>query len=430
MSKRSFIVVGSTGSVGTQALDVLRGHRDEHRIVGLAAGSQLDLLADQALTFGVPVIGLTTPPAGGEAEVRARLSEMAARRGIADPVEVIHLGDTAAEAVAGLDADMILNAITGAAGLGTTLAALAQGTDVALANKESLIIGGSIVLDAARATGARLIPVDSEHSAIAQALRAGTHGEVSKLIITASGGPFRGTTRDALRRVSPAQALNHPTWSMGSMITINSATLVNKGLEVIEAHLLFDIDFDHIEVVVHPQSHIHSMVEFSDASTIAQISPPDMRLPISYALGTEDDGTTKRLSSGAVANNWGQPMHWSFEPVNHLAFPALGLSIDAGRKGRSYPAVLNAANEVFVAAFIAGDIPFTGIDKGLARALAAHEPAAAHTVDTVLAADAWAREFAHTDVAEQTAAQKPARDSARDSARNSAHDSAGNGGRA
>lgn len=406
MSKRGFIVVGSTGSVGTQALDVLAEHRDEHAIIGLAAGSQLDLLLEQALDFHVPVIGLTTPPAGGEAEVRARLTELAVQRGVADPVEAIHLGVDAAEAVAGLAADMVLNAITGAAGLGATLAALERGTDVALANKESLIIGGSIVLDAARASGARLVPVDSEHSAIAQALRAGTHGEVSKLIITASGGPFRGMTRDALRRVTPAQALNHPTWSMGSMITINSATLVNKGLEVIEAHLLFDIDFDHIEVVVHPQSQIHSMVEFTDASTIAQISPPDMRLPISYALGTQDDGTTKRLTSGAVPHNWGQPMHWSFEPVNHLAFPALGLATDAGRKGRSYPAVLNAANEELVAAFIAGDIAFTGIDKGLARALAAHEPAAEHTVETVLAADAWARDFARADVAEHNGGRR------------------------
>src|SRR5699024_9147838 len=265
-----------------------------------------------------------------------------------------------------------------------------------------LIIGGSIVLDAARATGARLVPVDSEHSAIAQALRAGTHREGSKLIITASGGPFRGMNREALRRVTPRQALNHPTWSMGAMITLNSATLVNKGLEVIEAHLLFEIDFDHIEVVVHPQSHIHSMVEFTDASTIAQISPPDMRLPISYALGTQADGSTTRLGSAAVPNNWGQPMHWSFEPVDHPAFPAL--AIDPGRRGGSSPAVLNAANEVLVAAFIAGDIAFTDIDRGLARALAAHEPAAEHTVDTVLAADAWAREFARDFVAEQKSA--------------------------
>ncbi|MFC9443611.1 MULTISPECIES: 1-deoxy-D-xylulose-5-phosphate reductoisomerase [unclassified Brevibacterium] len=403
MSERKIIVVGSTGSVGTQALDVLAENATDFAVVGLAGGSQMDLLLGQALDFSVPVIGLTTPPAGGEDEVRNRLSELAAERGISVPVREIHLGDDAAEAVAGRPADIVLNAVTGAAGLGATLAALATGTDVALANKESLIIGGSLVLDAAKRTGARLIPVDSEHSAIAQALRSGTHGEVSRLVITASGGPFRGMTRDALRRVTPAQALKHPTWSMGSMITINSATLVNKGLEVIEAHLLFDIDFDRIEVVVHPQSQIHSMVEFTDASTIAQISPPDMRLPIAYALGTQDDGSTRRVTSGAVPNNWGQPMHWSFEPVNHVAFPALGLAIEAGKRARSYPAVFNAANEVLVSAFIAGDIPFTGIDSGLEKALAAHEPAPEHTVETVLAADAWARDFAREHVAAQAA---------------------------
>ncbi|MFE2657506.1 MULTISPECIES: 1-deoxy-D-xylulose-5-phosphate reductoisomerase [Brevibacterium] len=403
MSERKIIVVGSTGSVGTQALDVLAENATDFAVVGLAGGSQMDLLLGQALDFSVPVIGLTTPPAGGEDEVRNRLSELAAERGISVPVREIHLGDDAAEAVASRPADIVLNAVTGAAGLGATLAALATGTDVALANKESLIIGGSLVLDAAKRTGARLIPVDSEHSAIAQALRSGTHGEVSRLVITASGGPFRGMTRDALRRVTPAQALKHPTWSMGSMITINSATLVNKGLEVIEAHLLFDIDFDRIEVVVHPQSQIHSMVEFTDASTIAQISPPDMRLPIAYALGTQDDGSTRRVTSGAVPNNWGQPMHWSFEPVNHVAFPALGLAIEAGKRARSYPAVFNAANEVLVAAFIAGDIPFTGIDSGLEKALAAHEPAPEHTVETVLAADAWARDFAREHVAAQAA---------------------------
>lgn len=407
MNERNVIVVGSTGSVGTQALDVLAENATDFAVVGLAAGSQIDLLLGQALDFSVPVIGLTSPPAGGEAGVRKRLSELAAGRGIDVPVREIHLGDTAAEAVAAHSADIVLNAVTGAAGLGATLAALAAGTDVALANKESLIIGGSLVLDAAAASGARLIPVDSEHSAIAQALRSGTHGEVAKLVITASGGPFRGMTREALSRVTPAQALKHPTWSMGTMITINSATLVNKGLEVIEAHLLFGIDFDRIEVVVHPQSQIHSMVEFADASTIAQISPPDMRLPIAYALGTQDDGSTRRIASGAVPNNWGQPMHWSFEPVNHVAFPALGLAIEAGKKARSYPAVFNAANEVLVEAFIAGDIPFTGIDSGLEKALAAHEPAPEHTVETVLAADAWARDFAREHVAGQSGSGQP-----------------------
>lgn len=406
MSKRRIIVVGSTGSVGTQALDVLAENSADFEVIGLAAGTQIDLLIEQALDFAVPVIGLTSPPEGGETEIRRRLTQTAGERGVSDPVEQIHVGSDAAEVVAGAAADIVLNAVTGAAGLGATLAALERGTDVALANKESLIIGGSIVLDAAERNGAQLIPVDSEHSAIAQALRSGTHGEVAKLIITASGGPFRGMTRDALRRVTPAQALKHPTWSMGSMITINSATLVNKGLEVIEAHLLFDIDFDHIEVVVHPQSQIHSMVEFTDASTIAQISPPDMRLPIAYALGTQSDGQTRRLTSGGVANNWGQPMHWSFEPVNHVAFPALGLAVEAGRRRRSYPAVFNAANEVLVEAFVAGTIPFTGIDQGIERALKAHEPAAEHTVETVLAADAWAREFARADLEQQTQGQQ------------------------
>ncbi|RBP67900.1 1-deoxy-D-xylulose 5-phosphate reductoisomerase [Brevibacterium sanguinis] len=393
MSKRRIIVVGSTGSVGTQALDVLEHNATDFEVVGLAAGSQIDLLLSQALDFSVPVIGLTSPPAGGEDQIRRRLDELAAARGTRSPVREIHLGPDSAEAVAGAAADLVLNAVTGAAGLGATLAALEAGTDVALANKESLIIGGSIVLDAAARTGARLIPVDSEHSAIAQALRSGTADEVHKLIITASGGPFRGMTRDALRMVTPAQAFKHPTWTMGDVITINSATLVNKGLEVIEAHLLFGIDFDRIEVVVHPQSQIHSMVEFIDGSTIAQISPPDMRLPIAYALGTGENGETRRLRSGAEGSNWMQPMHWSFEPVNHIAFPALTLAVDAGRRGASYPAVFNAANEVLVDAFVGGRIPFTAIDEGIDQAMREHEPADEHTVETVLAADAWAREF-------------------------------------
>ncbi len=399
MSKRRIIVVGSTGSVGTQALEVLTANAADFDVIGLAAGSQIELLLTQALDFSVPVIGLTTPPAGGEAEVRQRLDRLAAERGISSPVREILIGDDAAEAIAGTPADLVLNAVTGAVGLGATLAALERGTDVALANKESLIIGGSIVLDAAARTGARLIPVDSEHSAIAQALRSGRVDEVHKLIITASGGPFRGMTRDALRMVTPAQAFKHPTWTMGDVITINSATLVNKGLEVIEAHLLFDIGFDRIEVVVHPQSQIHSMVEFIDGSTIAQVSPPDMRLPIAYALGTGDSGQPRRLRSGAEGSNWMQPTHWSFEPVNHIAFPALGLAVDAGRRGASFPAVFNAANEVLVDAFVTGRIPFTAIDEGIEAAMRAHEPAAEHTVETVLAADAWAREFTREQLA-------------------------------
>ena len=255
----------------------------------------------------------------------------------------------------------------GAAGLDGTLAALEAGTDVALANKESLIIGGDVVLGAAAASGAELIPVDSEHSAIAQALRAGRADEVAKLIVTASGGPFRGFTREQLETVTPEQALAHPTWDMGRVVTTNSAGLVNKGLEVIEAHLLFGIPYERIEVVVHPQSQVHSMVEFTDGSTIAQVSPPDMRLPIAYALGAGE-----RISSGAPANDWTRASTWTFEPVDHEAFPALGLAVDAGRRGGTFPAVYNAANEVLVDAFHDRRIPFTGIADGIAAALAEH----------------------------------------------------------
>jgi 1-deoxy-D-xylulose-5-phosphate reductoisomerase len=272
-----------------------------------------------------------------------------------------------------------------------TLAALQAGTDTALANKESLIIGGEVVLAAARASGAALIPVDSEHSAIAQALRSGRADEVSRLIVTASGGPFRGRTRAQLETVTPQQALAHPTWDMGRVITTNSASLVNKGLEVIEAHLLFGVPYDRIEVVVHPQSQVHSMVEFTDGSTIAQVSPPDMRLPIAYALGAG-----RRLASGARATDWTAAATWTFEPVDHEAFPALRLAIEAGTAGGTHPAVYNAANEVLVDAFHEGEIPFTGIADGIAAVLAEHggSGTAPLTRDDVLTADVWARERA------------------------------------
>src|SRR5690606_22021398 len=280
------------------------------------------------------------------------------------------------------------------------------GTDTALANKESLIIGGEVVLAAARASGAALIPVDSEHSAIAQALRAGRTDEVARLVLTASGGPFRGCTRAQLTAVTPEEALAHPTWDMGRVITTNSASLVNKGLEVIEAHLLFGVPYDRIEGGVHPQSLVHSMGEFTDGSTIAQVSPPDMRLPIAYALGAG-----RRLSSGARPVDWTTAATWTFEPVDREAFPALDLAIAAGRRGGTHPAVYNAANEVLVDAFHDRHIPFTGIADGIAAALAAHakrdaagsggaaagdatsEAAPALTRADVLAADAWARAF-------------------------------------
>lgn len=391
-------VLGSTGSVGTQTLDVVAAHPDRFRITGLVCHSSIEAAAEQAVRFRVPALGAVG--AASPDEVERAVAAAAAAAGAENPVETIVVGPTAADDIARLEADMVLNAITGAAGLTATLAALEAGTDVALANKESLIIGGDVVLDAARRSGARLLPVDSEHSAVWQALRAGHRDEVSRLIITASGGPFCGMSRGELAAVTPAQALKHPTWDMGRVITTNSATLVNKGLEVIEAHLLFDVPYEQITVVVHPQSQIHSMVEYIDGSTIAQVSPPDMKLPIAYAMGIE-----RRLSDITVPNRWDQPAEWTFEPVDHDAFPALGLAVRAGRAGGTAPAVYNAANEVFVDAFHDGELSFLGIGEGLAAALDAHSPDSGElTAEAVLAADAEARKRARVWVEQQSSA--------------------------
>ncbi|WP_236863132.1 1-deoxy-D-xylulose-5-phosphate reductoisomerase [Brevibacterium daeguense] len=395
MSVREIIVMGATGSVGTQAVEVVLGNPELFSVTGLTAGSNLGLLAEQAVRLGACRIGLAQAPAGGEPEVRQALTEVAQRLGLPDRVEQIELGPEAGVRIAGTPADMVLNAVTGAVGLRSTLAALDAGTDVALANKESLIVGGPLVLEAAARTGARLIPVDSEHSAIAQALRAGRAEEVDRLVITASGGPFRGMRRAELDAVTPAQALAHPTWTMGSVITTNSATLVNKGLEVIEAQLLFGVDYDRIDVVVHPQSQIHSMVQFVDGSTIAQVSPPDMKLPIAYALGTHGAGEPRRISGATRPNDWTRATEWTFEPVDHEAFPALGLAYEAGRRGGTHPSVYNAANEVLVDAFHDGRITFPQIADGIAAALATHHSDAsgrALDLDSVLSADAAARE--------------------------------------
>jgi 1-deoxy-D-xylulose-5-phosphate reductoisomerase len=284
---------------------------------------------------------------------------------------------------------MVLNGITGALGLTSTLAALEAGRVLALANKESLIIGGPLVKRLA--TPGTLIPVDSEHSALAQCLwAAGPSGPdaraVRRLVVTASGGPFRGRTRAELEDVTPEMALNHPTWNMGPVITVNSATLVNKGLEVIEAHLLFDIGFDRIEVVVHPQSMIHSMVEFTDGSTIAQASPPDMRLPISLALGFPE-----RVADAAPAVDWTAAHTWTFEPLDEEAFPSVGLARHVGSLGGTAPAVYNAANEVCVEAFLKGGLPFLAIVDTVGKVVSEHTPGTASTVEEVLSADAWAR---------------------------------------
>lgn len=359
---RRIIVLGSTGSIGTQALDVIRANPRRFELVGIAAGSNAEMMAEQAAQFQVEHTAL------GAAE--------------------------AEQLVRDVDADVVLNAITGSIGLGSTLAALKAGRELALANKESLIVGGELVL--AAADQGQIVPVDSEHSAIAQALRSGTHSEVRRLVVTASGGPFRGRTRAELADVTPAQALAHPTWDMGRMVTTNSATLVNKGLEVIEAHLLFNIDYDDIDVVVHPQSIVHSMVEFIDGSTIAQASPPDMRLPISLGLDWPH-----RIGGVGRPLDWKTATQWTFEPLDDAAFPAVALAKSVGRAGRTFPAVYNAANEQAVHAFHEGRLSFLGIVDTISRVVDAHEPPEQLTVETLAEAETWARATADRLIAAQ-----------------------------
>jgi len=352
---RRVIILGSTGSIGTQALDVIQANPDRFTVVGLTAGSNADELAAQAERFGVRETALGA--------------------------------DDSERLVRGVDADVVLNGITGSVGLGPTLAALETGASLALANKESLIVGGALV-KAAAAPG-QIVPVDSEHSAIAQALRSGTHGEVRRLVLTASGGPFRGRTRASLADVTPGEALAHPTWDMGLVVTTNSSTLVNKGLEVIEAHLLFDVPYDRIEVTVHPQSVIHSMVEFVDGSTIAQASPPDMRLPISLGLDWPN-----RVPGVGVPLDWTAAHSWTFEPLDAEAFPAVALAKRVGEAGETYPAVFNAANEQAVAAFHAGAIGYLDIVDTVERVVEAHRPAGELTRESLAEAERWARDAA------------------------------------
>lgn len=354
MSRRRVLVLGSTGSIGVQALEVIAANPDRFELVGLAAGRSADALARQAQEAGVARTAL----------------------GIKDAVRLVHE----------VEADVVLNGITGSVGLAATLAALETGATLALANKESLIVGGELVL-AAAAPG-QLVPVDSEHSALAQALRAGEHREVRRLVVTASGGPFRGRSREELAEVRPEDALAHPTWDMGRVITTNSATLINKGLEVIEAHLLFDIPYDRIDVVVHPQSIVHSMVEFVDGSTLAQASPPDMRLPISLALDWPH-----RVAGVGTPLDWTTAQQWTFEPLDDETFPAVALARRVGELGGTYPAVYNAANEQAVDAFHARRVPFLGIVETVRRVVEAHEPGPV-TLEGVLAAESWARDEA------------------------------------
>ncbi|MDR6596088.1 1-deoxy-D-xylulose-5-phosphate reductoisomerase [Saccharothrix longispora] len=394
---RTVLVLGSTGSVGTQALDVIAANRDRFSVVGLAAGgADPAALAAQAVEFGVAAVAVSRATA--VEDVTLALYAEAQKRGYARggfTLPRILAGPTATtDLIDSTPADVVLNGVTGSIGLEPTLHALATGATLALANKESLIAGGPLVLKAAKP--GQIVPVDSEHSALAQCLRGGREDEVAKLVLTASGGPFRGRTRDQLADVTARDALAHPTWSMGPVITVNSATLVNKGLELIEAQLLFGVPYERIDVVVHPQSVIHSMVTFTDGSTLAQASPPDMKLPISLGLGWPD-----RVPGASAACTFDVATAWTFEPLDDDTFPAVRLARWAGSGGGCLPAVYNAANEEAVAVFLGGRTSFTSIVDTVRRVLDeagdwAHEPA---DVAEVLAAEDWARARARELVA-------------------------------
>jgi len=386
--RRDIVLLGSTGSIGTQAADIIARNPDRFRATGLAAGgSNPGLLARQALDLRAEVVAVADKSA--VPELRAALATLGSADGARRKLPELLAGPDAVAELAGRPCDVVLNAVTGAVGLAATLAALQAGRVLALANKESLIMGGPLV--AGLAAPGQIVPVDSEHSAIAQCLRGGRPEEVRRLVLTASGGPFLHRSRSDLADVTPEQALAHPTWNMGPVITVNSATLVNKGLELIEAHLLFGIGFDAIEVVVHRQSVVHSMVEFTDGSTLAQASPPDMRIPIALALGWPN-----RVPGAAAPVDWSTAHTWTFEPLEEEAFPAVPLARQAGKAGGTVPAVYNAANEQCVAAFLAGQIPFAGIVDTVAQVVSEHHDEAGDTAQLadVLAADGWARDRA------------------------------------
>ena len=355
---KRIIVLGSTGSIGTQALEIIASNPDKFEVAGLVANRNSEMLTDQAKKFGV---SLDKAVIGAEA---------------------------ACELIKNTEADVVLNGITGSVGLKPTIATLKTGKRLALANKESLIVGGDLVTQLA-APG-QIVPVDSEHSALAQCLLSGNRSEVAKLILTASGGPFRGFSKEQLSQVSPAQALKHPTWDMGKVVTTNSATMVNKGLEIIEAHLLFGIPFDQIAVTVHPQSVVHSMVEFVDGSIIAQCSPPDMKLPIALGLTWPD-----RIPNVSTPVDFTKSHSWQFEPLDENVFRAVALARQVGKAGSTYPAVYNAANEEAVEAFHEGKISFTAIVEIIEAVIDQHKTESGLTLQSVLAAEIWARETAN-----------------------------------
>ena len=393
-SRRKVVVLGATGSIGTQTLDIIRTNADAFEVIGLSAGGgNVALLAELAIEFNVAFIALAQATVAQDLQLAlyAKASQMGYATGNYE-LPKLFIGPDAASQLAAVDCDVVVNGITGAVGLRPTVAALKAGTTLALANKESLVIGGVAVTSLAKP--GQIVPVDSEHSALAQCLRSGSAGEVRKLILTASGGPFRGKTRPELADVTVAQALAHPTWAMGPVVTINSSTMMNKGLEIIEAHLLFDIPMDRIDVVVHPQSIVHSMVEFVDGSTIAQVSPPDMHLPIALGLSWPE-----RLPDTTNPVDWQQASTWTFEPVDEEVFPAVALARRVGTAAGSAPAVMNAANEVAVAEFLQGNLGYLDIvelvtdvvDRHLRGGFVADDEL---TLEAVVEAAHWANEFA------------------------------------
>ncbi|MCH8570194.1 1-deoxy-D-xylulose-5-phosphate reductoisomerase [Nesterenkonia sp. AY15] len=415
--KRRVAILGSTGSIGTQALQVIAAHPDRFEVVALAAGSNAALLAEQVAATGAELVGIADYGAAGELQraLSAGSPGSAPAVGTAGRRPEILTGEEAAVQIAGESgADVVLNGMTGSIGLRPTLAALRSGATLALANKESLVVGGALVAEALQRPG-QLVPVDSEHSALAQALSSGRHerglcsvpahgnsqlsgaSEVSGLVVTASGGPFRGWDAAALAEVTPAQALKHPNYAMGRVVTTNSATMVNKALEVIEAHLLFDIELADIQTVVHPQQWIHSMVQFRDGSTIAQAGHPRMLIPIALGLSWPE-----RLEQIDVPIDWTQAMQWDFEPLDEQAFPAVALAKSACAASPTHMAVYNAANEQAVEAFHAGRLSFPGIVATVEAVLERYHPAsspAAPSLQEVLGAEHWARAAADERIA-------------------------------
>ncbi len=379
--RRRVVIAGSTGSIGRQALEVVRACPDRFEVAAIGARSSLELLVEQAHEFRPAVVAVADGSLA--AEVEARLPRgVELRAGDGSMASLVECGD------------VVLNAVVGFAGLDVTIAALSGAKRLALANKESLVAGAPVVQRARATEGAELIPVDSEHCAIHQCLVGYSKDEVARLVITASGGPFRGKVRDDLESVTIADALEHPTWKMGPKITVDSSTLMNKGLEVVEAHELFGVSYDRISVVIHPQSIVHSMVEFCDGATLAQLSFPDMRLPIGYALGYPERA---RVAYGAL--DWGSVRSLEFSEPDRSTFACLDLAFAAGRAGGSAPAWLNAANEVAVAAFLEGRLPWPAIAEVVAEVLDRHEPNTLTTVDDVLAADSLARDSARRAIA-------------------------------